>query len=145
MTAERVSVRVRDGRQIVTDTGHHYGGQVLTVPARLAREWQRYGWAEPVEPTAAAEDGDQAAAPGADAEPPDTGQAEGDPGDPGDQEGPSAPQGRANVRARIAEELAADPSRSDRVIAKTVGADHKTVGSVRRERLDADQPTDPGA
>ncbi|MFC5753393.1 hypothetical protein [Actinomadura rugatobispora] len=43
------------------------------------------------------------------------------------------PGKRAGVRARIREQLAADPSQSNRAVAETVGCDHKTVGSVRAE------------
>jgi hypothetical protein len=40
---------------------------------------------------------------------------------------------RAQRRELIADEIAADPTRSDREIARLMGCDHKTVGSVRRE------------
>jgi hypothetical protein len=41
-------------------------------------------------------------------------------------------QGRANVRKRIAEELAVDADRSNREIAEVVGCSDKTVASVRK-------------
>lgn len=40
---------------------------------------------------------------------------------------------RADRRRLISEEIAEDPDRSDRAIARLLGVDHKTVGSVRRE------------
>jgi hypothetical protein len=40
---------------------------------------------------------------------------------------------RAQRRELIADEIAVDPARSDREIARLMGCDHKTVGSVRRE------------
>lgn len=95
-------VRVRDGRQVVTEAGHHYGGEVLDVDGATATDWVRQGWADPVD--------------GAILE----------------REGPSAPVGRANVQRRIAEELATDPTRSDRAIAAAVGCDHKTVAKARK-------------
>jgi len=39
----------------------------------------------------------------------------------------------AQKRMLIAEEINADPERSDRAIARLIGVDHKTVASVRRE------------
>ncbi|MWA02178.1 hypothetical protein F8568_017710 [Actinomadura sp. LD22] len=40
---------------------------------------------------------------------------------------------REQKRQLIADEITADPDRSDRAIARLLGCDHKTVGSVRRE------------
>lgn len=40
---------------------------------------------------------------------------------------------RAQKRELIADEIQADPDRSDREIGRLLGVDHKTVGSVRRE------------
>lgn len=40
---------------------------------------------------------------------------------------------RAQKRELIADEITADPNRSDRAIARVCGCDHKTVASVRRE------------
>lgn len=40
---------------------------------------------------------------------------------------------RQQRRQLIAEEITADPDRSDRAIGRLLGVDHKTVGSVRRE------------
>lgn len=40
---------------------------------------------------------------------------------------------REQKRKLIADEITADPDRSDRAIARLMGVDHKTVGSVRRE------------
>lgn len=40
---------------------------------------------------------------------------------------------REQKRKLIADEISADPERSDRAIARLLGCDHKTVGSVRRE------------
>lgn len=40
---------------------------------------------------------------------------------------------RADRRRVIADEITEDPDRSDRAIARLLGVDHKTVGSVRRE------------
>jgi hypothetical protein len=48
---------------------------------------------------------------------------------------------RAETRAAIDAELAADPSRSDRAIAKAVGCDHKTV-STRRGDVEISPPGD---
>jgi hypothetical protein len=48
---------------------------------------------------------------------------------------------RAETRAAIDTELAADPSRSDRAIAKAVGCDHKTV-STRRGDVEISPPGD---
>jgi hypothetical protein len=45
----------------------------------------------------------------------------------------------APKRARIEQELRADPTRSDREIARIVGCDHKTVGAAR-ERLGVASP-----
>lgn len=49
---------------------------------------------------------------------------------------------RAQRRAMIAEEITADPGRSDRQIGRQLGVDHKTVGSVRRE-LSGELPQPP--
>lgn len=53
---------------------------------------------------------------------------------------------QAQRRELVADELARDPSRSDRRIARIVGVDHKTVGAVRR-RLSGESPhlKEPGA
>ncbi|TMR41516.1 hypothetical protein [Actinomadura geliboluensis] len=47
-----VRVRIADGRQVVTDLGHHFGGEELAVPPPLAEEWVRFGWAVRVEQAA---------------------------------------------------------------------------------------------
>lgn len=115
MTAVRV--RVADGRQVVTDTGHHRGGDVLTVHAHTARQWITWRWAVPV-------DDEQL---------------------PAVPDGPAARHHRANVRARIRDELKTDPGRSDRTVANVVGCDHKTVGAVRKAMQEAGelpQPSD---
>ncbi|GAA2621998.1 hypothetical protein SMC26_32945 [Actinomadura fulvescens] len=141
MSDQRVNVRVRDGRQIVTDLGHHYGGEILTVPARLARQWVRYGWADETTDPNPSADHPAARVPTAEGQGADD--ADGATAEP--EPVPSSPRGRGNVRVRVAEELRADALRSDREIAKVVGCDHKTVGSVRRELQDADEPPQTGA
>ncbi len=50
---------------------------------------------------------------------------------PVEPETPAQTQGRAGVRARIREELRADPSRSNREIARAVGTTDKTVAAAR--------------
>lgn len=107
-------VRVRDGRQVVTEAGHHYGGEVLDVADATAAQWVRQGWADPLD------------------------------GPLPQREGTSAPVGRANVQRRIAEELATDPTRSDRAIAAVVGCDHKTVAKARN-RSDLAEAAPPAA
>lgn len=103
-------VRVRPNRQVVTEAGHHYGGDELDVPDGTAAAWARLGAVEPVAGTLP------------------------------EREGPSAAQGRANVRARIAEELRVDDTRSDRAIAAVVGCDHKTVAKARKAAAPAAPP-----
>jgi hypothetical protein len=49
-------------------------------------------------------------------------------------------QGRANVAKRVAEELATNPNRSDREIAKVVGCDHKTVAKHRKSTASTTPP-----
>jgi hypothetical protein len=55
---------------------------------------------------------------------------------------------REQKRQLIADEVTADPVRSDRAIARVIGCDHKTVGSVRREiageipHPESDSPTE---
>lgn len=95
-------VRIREHRQVVTEAGHHYGGELLDVTDATGAQWVRQGWADPLDTA------------------------------PPQREGPSAPVGRANIQARIREELAADPTRSDRAIAAVVGCDHKTVAKARK-------------
>lgn len=51
------------------------------------------------------------------------------------------PLDNAGKRARIESELCNDPQRSDREIARIVGCDHKTVGSVRAKTSPLASPT----
>ncbi|MFC4912574.1 hypothetical protein [Actinomadura gamaensis] len=118
-----VRVRVAQGRQVVTDHGHHHGGETVAVPASTATEWIARGWVAPASD-------DSPPAPHS-SPPPSEPPSEPAPV-PVVPDGASAVRGRANVRARIVEELRADPDRSDRAIAAVVGCDHKTVGTVRR-------------
>ncbi|WP_067470182.1 hypothetical protein [Actinomadura macra] len=107
MTAVRV--RVVEGRQVATGTGLHGAGTELEIDDRLLlRRWVAWGWVVPVE-------GDEV---------------------PTRRPGPAARHHRANVRARIREELATDHTRSDRAVATVVGCDHKTVGAVRSQMHD---------
>lgn len=110
-----IPVRVADGRQVVTDTGHHRGGDVLTVDPHTARQWVTWGWAAPVDEM------------------------------PPAPETPAARHHRANIRARIKAELATDHDRSDRTVANIAGCDHKTVGAVRKAMAESGElPHPPG-
>lgn len=40
-----MNVAVTEGRQVVHDGRHYYGGQTVDVPDRVAQTWCRYGWA----------------------------------------------------------------------------------------------------
>ncbi|MFC5182830.1 hypothetical protein [Actinomadura harenae] len=138
MTTDRTRVRVLEGRQIVTELGHHHGGETLTASPRTAADWIRWGWAEDVTENDA----------GRRAEP-DVREDQADAPDAGprlvpptpEPEAPSAGRGRANVAERIAQEIRANPSASDRELVRLIGCDHKTVGRVRRE-LEPNQDDD---
>lgn len=97
-----MKVQVRANRQVVHNGQHHYGGDVVDVDGPTALKWTLWGFTDPLG------------------------------GDVPTREGPSAAQGRANVRKRITEELAIDDTRSDRAIAEVVGCDHKTVAKARK-------------
>ncbi len=38
---------VAEGRQVVVDDVHYFGGDEVTVSPATAEAWQRYGWAQP--------------------------------------------------------------------------------------------------
>lgn len=114
-----IRVRVAEGRQVVPIEGGpvRRAGAEIEIEPVLARKWISWGWVVPV-------DGGQA---------------------PPAPDGPSVRHHRANVRARIREELKTDHDRSDRTVASVVGCDHKTVGAVRTAMQDSGelpQPSD---
>ncbi len=52
MTAGKVKVRVCDGWGVYDGQRQHSGGEVVDVPADLARKWIAAGWVVMVEPKA---------------------------------------------------------------------------------------------
>jgi hypothetical protein len=47
----RVRMTVAPNRQVVVDECHYFGGEQVEVSETTAREWSRYGWANPTADT----------------------------------------------------------------------------------------------